>query len=188
MPHSQVRGREWQPVRVGGVYFGLPMFEFMALLQVGHRSTEHDIAYAKPSMMALANLLSHPNLSKGVTMSSEIEGQTIHRSAKDLGRVLAIAWLTSPTELDEWSKEWAEALHTVFPDRWHELAMQAGEGLRALLRDKEIFVEAHYTCSIGLLAGKNVSPTALAATARQLLQLVVEPLEKLASAPAASWT
>ena len=45
----------------------------------------------------MANLLSHPTLRPELVIMKPEEGRTIMRSAKDLGRVLALAWLAPPT-------------------------------------------------------------------------------------------
>ena len=117
VPSEGVRGREWQKVNVGGQYYGLPTFEFMALL-THRRRQSGKIEYADPAMMALANLLSHPELDNDPPMSTLVAGREIHRSSKDLGRILALAHLTDPDELDTWVEAWLDALKAEFPARW----------------------------------------------------------------------
>ncbi len=176
VPSPEVRGKRWRPVNVGGAYYGLPMFEFMALLARGRRRGGA-IEYAAPAMMALANALSHPELDRLPPMSTPVGGREIHRSSKDLGRVLALAWLAGPDELDRWADEWLDALRAVFTDRWHSLASGVGGGIRALCEDDERFDEAHHTCVVGLLGGKGVTQIALRATARELVSLVLNRVE-----------
>jgi hypothetical protein len=48
-------------------------------------------------MMAAANLLSHKELGTA-RMTGAIEGRSLLRSAKDLGRVLSLAWLAGPDQ------------------------------------------------------------------------------------------
>ncbi len=54
-------------------------------------------------MMALANMLEHPKI-KSDTMSGLLQGRTIKRSNKDLGRVLAIAYLSTGKDVDSLEK------------------------------------------------------------------------------------
>jgi len=87
--------------------YGLPSFRYMALLVSDVRSSEHGTRYASPPLMALANLLSHDALGKDV-IGEPIAGREIRRSAKDLGRVLALAHLHG--DVEEWLPIWATAL------------------------------------------------------------------------------
>jgi hypothetical protein len=89
------------------------------------RSSEAGIDYAAPEVMALANLLSHPRLGTE-RMSALIGGRKLLRSAKDLGRVLALAYLTPDEEMESWADSWWVALERHFPDEAAQLADQAG--------------------------------------------------------------
>jgi hypothetical protein len=167
--------KPWVHVELDDGWYGLPGFEFLALTEVG-RVPFGSLFYAHPSMMALANLLSHRTLSAH-TMSSPIGGRPdVHRHAKDLGRVLALTHLESRTELETWETRWLEGLRQVFPARWPELACSVGDGLRALLADPT-FDEALYCCRVGLLAGTGVSEVNLRATAARVFVDVIEPVE-----------
>ncbi len=77
-------------VVIGGGHFSVPAFRFGGLTARGLRATPQGIPCADPSMMALANLLGHPDVGNR-RMSSPIAGRECLRSAKDLGRVLALA-------------------------------------------------------------------------------------------------
>ena len=134
--------------------------------------------------MALANLLHHPRIS-AQTMSGLIGGRRIKRSNKDLGRVLAIAWLAEASQADallDWPALWAGALQARFPSIWRDLAPRCGSGLRQLLRreNEADLDEARHTCEYGLLVSQAPSLKLLEATAKRLLQDAVEPLEQLA--------
>lgn len=177
VPTDGVQGREWQKVKVGDDYYGLPMFEFMALLAHGRQKSD-PLEYADSSMMALANLLSHPDLDNDDPMSTPVAGRDIHRSSKDLGRILALAHLTKVAELDEWAGKWLDALKEVFEPRWVELASNVGDGLRKLLADAERFEEAHHTCDDNFLHGLGVTEEQLRATAKRVIKLVIEPVEQ----------
>lgn len=173
-PSSQVT-RNWIAVELDDGWYGLPSFEFLALAAMDREASEQGLEYATPCMMALANLLSHPTLGSA-RMTTLIGGREILRSAKDLGRVLALAWLSGPDETDRWAARWRFALESCFPDRWRELALRAGDGLRALLADTSAFEEAWFTCDTGLLVRRNLTQDQLRATARRLLVECIEPL------------
>lgn len=157
-------------------WYGLPTFEFLILTTVDRERSRDGLEYAHPSTMALANLLSHPVLGHHV-MSTQVEQRDIHRSSKDLGRVLALARLASREETEGWSLRWQSALAACFPQRWQALARSAGDGLRALLADDVRFDEAWHCCNAGLLAGMGVTQDQLRMIALQLLEDAIAPLE-----------
>jgi hypothetical protein len=133
--------------------------------------------YASPAMMALANLLSHRTL--GVErMSEPIGGRFLLRSAKDLGRVLALSRLASRDDVIVWAQEWASALRSTFPQEHEALSKGAGGGLRALLADPVVLEEARHAVDVGLLAGYQITIEQLIAIGRQLLADAVEPLAR----------
>jgi len=71
-------------------HFSLCSFRYLALVEEKPIMTEFGIAIARPEMMALANLLHHPDIGTE-TMTGLIADREIKRSNKDLGRVLALA-------------------------------------------------------------------------------------------------
>jgi hypothetical protein len=101
-------GKRWTRLELSEGHYGLPSFEFMSLAAVGPTKTEFGIYCARPEMMALALLLEHPTI-KPETMSGLIEGRKIKRSNKDLGRVLAIARLSSEKAIVSWPAAWERA-------------------------------------------------------------------------------
>jgi hypothetical protein len=124
-------------------------------------------------MMALANLLEHPNIKPKL-----IEGTDIKRSNKDLGRVLAIARLSLDEAWEAWPQLWEKALEHCFPHRWQKLAAVAGAGLRELLASPADLQQAVETCANGLLSGRNVTTEQLNDTGQRLLTFAVVPLEE----------
>ena len=168
------------PVKLHDGYFGLPTFEFLPLLAHNPHKSEFGIGYARPEMMALANLLSHTEIGEA-TMSVLWGSREIKRSNKDLGRVLALAWLSDDEEIPYWSGRWEEALRACFEDRWQALARMVGNGFRELLSSEDDFEEAFLTCDLGLLAHQNVRIEQLRAVGRRLLQDAIVPLESLAN-------
>jgi hypothetical protein len=132
-------------------YYGLPSFRFLSLAAYSPATTPFGIHCARPEMMALAHMLEHPEI-KPERMTGLIEGRSIKRSNKDLGRVLAIARLSPDEERQTWAAKWLDGLTHCFPTVWRELAESAGSGLEQLLDSPEDLEEAHHTCVWGLLS------------------------------------
>ncbi len=168
-------GRGWTRVQLGTGHWGLPSYQFLSIATYKPISTRFGISYAQPRMMALANLLEHPQI-KPDLMSSLFEGRAIKRSNKDLGRVLAIARLSSDQEIAAWPTAWQEALEETFPAQWRAFASRAGEGLSALLASVHDLDEALHTCNTGLLVSKQQTPEQFRALGNRLFQDAVQPL------------
>lgn len=173
---SQKQNLIWRPCRLADGWYGLPCFRFLGLTTFGQQIVSSGLSYAAPPMMALANLLSHPTLERHVLVQKPEDGRPIMRSAKDLGRVLAIAWLTKPSELATWPALWRAALRKRFPREHIELARRAGNGLRALLADPEALDQARHSVDVGLLSGHGIDAANLAAVGAQVVGLVLAPL------------
>lgn len=173
------KGKKWIPVKTKDGYFGLCSFEFLSITAYKPVRTSFGIYYARPEMMALANLLSHPKISPGV-MSSPYEGRKIKRSNKDLGRALALARLTPDEKIEEeWPASFLDALQTCFPTRWDGLSISAGTGLRELIENEEDLEEALHTCNASLLARTPLSLDELRATGERFQADVIEELALL---------
>lgn len=178
---TQAERLRWEPVELSDGWYGLPCFRYMALAAFKSEHPHLGIRYAAPRFSALANLLSHMELGDE-TMSEPIGDRRLRRCAKDLGRVLAIAWLAGADEIQTWPSAWAEALHAKFPDEAQELAASAGDGLRALLEDEDLLEEAKHANNVSLLRGKSVGAEQLRATGEQLISFTLDPLASLAEA------
>jgi hypothetical protein len=172
------------PTKAGD--FALYSFRFLALAEEDPIETEFGILHARPEMMALANLLHHPRIAPDL-----IAGTTDKRSNKDLGRVLALAWLATAQDreaLEAWHPRWLAALQKRFPTEWRDLALRAGDGLRQLIDEnyKLDLDQATRLCNLSLLRGRDLGPNALRATARRLLVEALRPLESAARAKSAA--
>lgn len=174
-PDGQTAMKAWTPVRLDDGWYGLPVFRFMGLAAVDSLTTDVGIRYANPEMMALANLLSHPRLGSE-QMSEPIGGVRLLRSAKDLGRVLALAWLAGPDETDRWREAWWTALQRTFPTDATVLAQGLGAGLEELLVTPSALAQAHHSAVNSLLAGKHVTVANLRAQGARLLVDVIAGL------------
>ncbi len=175
---SNESNRQWIRLKTSRGFFGLCSFRFLSLTSYDPISTPFDIAIARPEMMVLANLLEHPTIGQE-TMSGIIQGRTIKRSNKDLGRVLAIAFLSTGRDEDvllEWPAVWRSALQSIFTDDWPVLAHRCGSGLEELLSSPGDLEEAHHTCAYGLLASNPPTIGQLRVAGQRLLQDAIEPL------------
>ena len=153
-------------------------FSYLALTQWHPIATEFGISIARPEMMALANLLHHQSIKDDL-----IGGTLDKRSNKDLGRVLALALLArqqNPDALDHWAGNMAAALKACFPKQAKSLALSAGSGLRAIMNSPQDLDQALAINNKGLLSSAPTNPDILAATGRQFVQLVIDPLEQMA--------
>jgi hypothetical protein len=176
-------GRRYIRLETSQGHFSLVSFGFLSLAEYQPIPTTFGVAIARPEMMALANLLHHPMIGPE-KMSGLLGGREIKRSNKDLGRVLAIAYLSEARQEDallDWPSLWADALQQRFPSKWQELAMRAGSGIRQLLltANEPDLEEAHHSCVSGLLVSRRPELGQLRATAERLIQDVIFPLEKL---------
>ena len=173
--------RRWLRLKLSTGHFGLPSFSFLSLTTFKPTLTDFGLYCARPEMMALANLLEHRTV-RPEKMSGLIEGRTIKRSNKDLGRVLALTRLSGPEPLETWADEWTDALKACFPDTWKSLGSVVGDGIRFLLGSPGDLEEAVFTCNNGLLAARPVTPEQLSIEGQRLLLDAIEPLEQRAKA------
>lgn len=180
---GQQTGRRFQRLETDFGHFALCSFRFLALAELDPLPTESGLKIARPEMMALANLLHHPRLGTD-TMSGLIEGRQIRRSSKDLGRVLALAFLAEREDdelIDSWPESWATALETAFPEQAGPWLADIGGGLEQMLQavHAEYLEEAHHTCTSGLLARYRLSLDAFAALGRRVMGELIEPARGL---------
>jgi hypothetical protein len=175
---EQAALKVWIPVQLDGGWYGLPSFKFMGLLAWFRRASDEGLEYAAPGMMALSNLLSHPAVNDVEIESGEFRG--LRRCAKDLGRVIALAYLSGRDETEAWLDHWRDALAHCFPLTWREHARRAGSGLRQMLGDDDVMEQARKTTESGLLSGMGIDVSALRGIGERLLRDAVEPLEYLA--------
>ncbi len=151
---STQRNPQWSRLHTTHGDFGLCSFGFLALASFEPISTPMGLYVARPELMALVNLLDHPEV-RSETMSGLIAEREIRRSNKDLGRVLAITRLSIRRDEDallSWPAQWQRAIQSKFPDDWRNLARGLGAGLRQLLARPNDLEEVRHTCEFGLLA------------------------------------
>ena len=175
-------GKKLRRVETSIGHFAICSFDFLALAEWQPLETAHGVRIARPEMMALANLLHHPEVADTL-----IAGTDYKRSNKDLGRVLALAFLTvqrdrrdGTEELGAWPGRMWSALKDKFGDQAPRLATQAGAGMRALLANPADLDQALRITNLGLLASLDVSMEAFRATGARFMAEVIEELEELA--------
>jgi len=94
-------------------WYGLPCFRYLGLASIDRIASDVGLQYAHPAMMALANLLSHQEVGNARIESGEMLG--LLRSAKDLGRVIALAHLEGREGAEAWRDLWLRAVEKCFP-------------------------------------------------------------------------
>ncbi len=164
----------WTPIQINDGWYGLPSFRFLGLTFLNRLKSTVGLEYALPSMMALANLLSHPDIGTARIESGPMAG--LLRAAKDLARVIALARLAGRDEAEQWLPQWRAALELCFPDDWKNLALRLGDGLKELLGDENALEDACKTTDVGLLSGMGVTTTMLRASGERLRMDVIDPL------------
>lgn len=164
--------------------FVLFSFRYLALAEWQPLPTDAGVRYARPAMMALANLLHHPKID-----GQRIGETDILRSNKDLGRVLALAHLQTLSdqvqgtrELAQWADEMWQALQAKFGQEAKELALRAGTGVRELASSGRDLEQAIDVANRGLLAFHQVDKQAFQAIGRRFEAEVLEVLAELATA------
>lgn len=171
---DQAAAKRWVPLQLKDGWYGLPSFRFLGVVSIGRIASHVGLEYAHPSMMALANLMSHPQVGTIRIESGDMQG--VLRSAKDLGRVIALARLEGREGTEAWKEHWLRAIQVCFPTSWQALLINVGSGLEELLRDDNAMEDARKTTDIGLLNGMEVSAEMLRATGDRLIQDVIIPL------------
>lgn len=180
---GQQAGRRFQRLETDFGHFALCSFRFLALAERDPLPTDSGLKIARPEMMALSNLLHHPQLGTE-TMSGLIAGRRIRRLSKDLGRVLALAYLAEREEEDaiaSWPEAWAAALSATFPDDCESWLESIGSGLEQMLQSahSEDLEEAHHTCLTGLLARHRLNLEAFESLGRRVMGELIEPARRL---------
>lgn len=174
-PEPNTSGRTSRRLETSGGHFALPSFAYLGLAQFQPTLSEFGIRIALPEMMALANLLHHPAI--GDTLMGQLFGdRQIKRSNKDLGRVVALAYLADQQDedaLDRWQSRWHEALNEMAPDQAERLAAAAPAGLYALLASARDIEQALHTVNFGLLSATPLSSTQFVIALRRLVQALV---------------
>lgn len=167
-------GRRHSRLQTTGGHFELPSFAYLGLTQFEPTLSEFGVRIALPEMMALANLLHHPRIGEAV-MGQPFANRQIKRSNKDLGRVVALAFLAdrqNENALEAWRPRWREALTQMAPDQAEQLLDVAPRGLQAMLASPADIEQALHTVNNGLLSATPMRAEQFVIAMRRLLQAV----------------
>jgi hypothetical protein len=169
---ANASGRGRSRLQTSGGHFELPSFAYLGLVQFEPTLSEFGIRIALPEMMALANLLHHRAI--GTTYMGQLfAGRPIKRSNKDLGRVVALAFLADRRDenaLETWPQRWQMALGEMAPSQSEQLLSRAPLGLQALLASPNDIEQALHTVNNGLLSATPMSADQFVIALRRLLQ------------------
>ena len=158
--------KTFQRIETNQGHWALASFGYLGFAQWSPIETSLGIKVARASTMALANLLHHPTVRPDL-----IGGTSEKRSNKDLGRVLALAYLTlwrNPDGLDQWATDWYSAVESMCPEMGPDLAQRLGTGLDVLLNSPLDLEQAVRLCAMSLLRGRDVDARALAGIGRRV--------------------
>lgn len=163
-------------------HFAICSFDFLELAKSQPLDRVHGVRIARPEVIALVYLLHRPEITDTL-----IAGTDYRRSNKDLGRVLALAYLMvqrdrrdDTKEFDAWAGRMWSALQDKFGGLAAQLTAQAGAGLRAVLESPAELDQALRIANFGLLASLDMSVEAFRATGARVLANVIEELEAMA--------
>jgi hypothetical protein len=172
-PNSPLR----DPERITTCRGDLQLCGFPALDLAAHQAPEvHGVRVALPAMLALVNLIGHVEES-GRTMAMEVAGRRMLRSSKDLGRVLALAYLAELDDQDgtagisAWPGLWYGSLNSRYPEMLQQVVASCGDGLVRLRSGPNQIEDAYHSAIHGLLAG--ISPRPGLAEFTALIALVL---------------
>jgi hypothetical protein len=177
-PKDDMPMRQFHRVSTSIGDFAICSFGFLALAEYDPVVTQFGVRIARPEMMALANLLHHERIGPELISDTDLK-----RSNKDLGRVLALAFLANArnvrdgTELGEWADGMWSALEMKFKPQARQLAMRAGRGIKELLASPQDLDQALRICNVGLLASRDINAQGFSAIGRRFVAEVIEPLE-----------
>lgn len=165
-------GRQGRRLQTVGGHFELPSFAYLGLVQFEPTLSEFGVRIALPEMMALANLLHHPTIGEAV-MGQIFAGRKIKRVNKDLGRVVALAFLADQRDenaLESWRSRWQMALSALAPEQSKQLMSRALSGLQTLLDSPSDMEQALHTVNNGLLSATPMRADQFVIALRRLLQ------------------
>jgi len=156
-PDAEGKTRYSERVETSTSHFEIPSFAYLGVTQFQPVLHESGLQLASVATMALSNLLHHPQI-EDKRMSAPIEGRLIKRANKDLGRVIAMAFISD--QLDEnavqsWPAIWQQALQELgAPEVTRAKLDGINSGMRALLESREDQDEALHSVNNGLLSSR----------------------------------
>lgn len=133
---EQMERKRWQRMTTDSGHFGLPSFRYMGVAIYEAEQTEFGVRVAQPAYMALAHLLEHAD--PDLTPISGLRNRP-PRYLKDVGRAVALWWLTNEQAAlrgeRTWPSLWRSVLSTRFPGREGDMLWLAQRGINSLRVD-----------------------------------------------------
>lgn len=154
-------------------HFEIPSFAYLGVTQFQPVRHESGLQLASVATMALSNLLHHPHIEEK-KISALIEGRQIKRANKDLGRVVAMAYLSDQLDesaVESWPAIWRQAMQELrAPDSTRVKLERINSGMQALLKSREDQDEALHSVNNGLLASRPMDMRQFNIAIRRYLQ------------------
>jgi len=153
--------------------FEIPSFAYLGVTQFRPVRHESGLQLAAVPMMALSNLLHHPGISDQV-MSEMVASRKIKRSNKDLGRVIAMAFLAdelNEDSVEQWPELWRTALQELSaPAETQAKLSTVNRGIHALRNSHDDQNEALHSINNGLLSSRPLNDRQFAIAIQRYLQ------------------
>lgn len=173
-PDAEGKTRYSERVETSTSHFEIPSFAYLGVTQYQPVRHESGLQLASVATMALSNLLHHPHI-EDKRMAIPMEGRLIKRANKDLGRVVAMAFISD--QLDEnaveaWPDTWRIALQELnAPEVTRSKLDGINSGMQALLESPEDQDEALHSINFGLLSSHPMDMRQFQIAIRRYLQL-----------------
>lgn len=178
-PDAQGKTRYSQRVETSTSHFEIPSFAYLGVTQYLPVRHESGLQLASIATMALSNLLHHPQI-EDKRMSAPIEGRMIKRANKDLGRVVAMAFISDQFDenaIESWPATWKQALDQLeAPEVTRAKLGEINSGMQALLESHEDQDEALHSVNNGLLSSRPLNMRQFQIAIQRYLQLTRRPV------------
>jgi hypothetical protein len=173
-PTADGKTRYSERVETSASHFEIPSFAYLGVTQFQPVLHESGLQLASVPMMALSNLLHHPDI-EAKRMSAPIEGRLIKRANKDLGRVVAMSHLSNQIDEDAvegWPGLWRQAMQDLnAPESTRAKLDSINSGMLTLLGSYEDQDEALHSVNNGLLSSHPMDMNQFTIAIRRYLQL-----------------
>jgi hypothetical protein len=176
-PDAEGKTRYSDRVETPTSHFEIPSFAYLGVTQFQPVRHESGLQLASVASMALSNLLHHPVI-EDKRMSAPMAGRQIKRANKDLGRVVAMAYLSDlidESAIENWPTIWRQAmLELGAPVGTRAKLDHINSGMMALLESREDQDEALHSINNGLLSSRPIDMRQFNIAIRRYLQFTTD--------------
>lgn len=173
-PTADGKTRYSERVETAISHFEIPGFAYLGVTQFQPVRHESGLQLASVPMMALSNLLHHPEI-ETKSMSTPIGELAIKRANKDLGRVIALSHLCDQIDEDAvegWPNLWRQALLDLkAPESTLAKLDNINSGVKAMQTSKDDLDEALHSVNFGLLSSWPMDMSQFKVAIERYLQL-----------------